>query len=181
MRCDANSRCDASSRFTTVWISFHPVPLLFASLFLPFSPSPSPFLFFPCVSATTRRGPRRSLDGWRISSSRKRTRQRLETAVALGDRGRERSVNVFIFAEFAGIEIFFLKRGEDFLSFREYFRKLVCRYFKRTATNWNSFQIWKIEKVRNLAIRCFQQFLIPSIVPHAIKKVGSREFQLEVQ
>lgn len=50
-------------------------------------------------------------------------------------------MNVFIFAEFAGIEIFFLKRGEDFLSFREYFRKLVCRYFKQTAANWNPFQI----------------------------------------
>lgn len=117
------------------------IEFLFVSFFLSFS---FPFFFFySCASATTRRGDPSSVvrrlkniefeeaDETTVGNSR----------CSAGDRGRERSVNVFIFAEFAGIEIFFFLKREDFSSIFESWCILNGR-----RRDWNFFRIWKSSK-----------------------------------
>ena len=117
------------------------IEFLFVSFFLSFS---FPFFFFySCASATTRRGDPSSVvrrlkniefeeaDETTVGNSR----------CSAGDRGRERSVNVFIFAEFAGIEIFFFETRRLFV-----ISSIFESWCILNGPDWNFFRIWKSSK-----------------------------------
>lgn len=84
----------------------------------------------------------------------------------------------------SGFFFFFFFVLQEFLSFRDYFRNLVYRYFKWTASP-GELEFLSNLKTRESLKSCnsifFERFLIPLIVSHAIKEVRSREFQLEVE